>query len=258
MALINSISMDKFYSVGMDKFTNTQHHKLFSNSNQNTENQFYNICYDVMMNKKINVLEFEYILGSIFNTNKNPYEILFNVFKNYTNYVQQNIQNKYINYQFTNEYLITEYNNYVSGCMKLKKLHSKLDKFCKNNDKTKSINKNKSINIIYLLSNYWFYKNVLETKYIDKNGDKFVQDILDFKNINNNENKLMEFVNLLKIFGFYNNFVKSFQSNEILLQENGSFDISKNITDMNIYNNIVEQIDKNIKSFSPTNNNLEK
>ena len=262
MSHIDFISMDKFYEVGMNKYVNKLHHKIFLNNIKNISHKLYDICYDVMTNKKTNVLEFEYILGNVINNNINPYEILFNVFKNYTVSIKQRIQEIYINTKPTNqsinEYFIKEYNDYVDGCMKLKKIFYKLNKFCTND------NKSKSTNIIYLTSNYWFYKNVLEDKYNNNNNDNDnnnhtnFQDLLDFKNINNNENKLMEFVNLLKIFGFYNNFVKSFQSNAILLQENASFDISKNITDMNIYKNIVEQIDLNIRSFFSQKDNLEK
>ena len=82
MSHIDFISMDKFYEVGMNKYVNKLHHKIFLNNIKNISHKLYDICYDVMTNKKTNVLEFEYILGNVINNNINPYEILFNVFKN--------------------------------------------------------------------------------------------------------------------------------------------------------------------------------
>ena len=157
-------------------------------------------------------------------------------------YITLKLINLYFNENtFTNKYFIDTYNNYVKGCIILKKLFCKLNKYCitQNNKTTK--------NTLYVLSNYYFYKNVLEKKYLMKYLHTFLK---------MNDNNLSEIVNIVKIYSFYSNFLKHINEGKFSNLDNTCITLEK--INENILKIVLEEIDQNIREFKNIYKNTDK
>lgn len=220
--------MEYFYEIGMPKFVNNLKNKIFCNFKFTQENIFHTLCTNILNNNEINILEFDTHLAYLINSDKNPFNILYEVLDLHTTNLYTSLNNKIISNSFNNNDFIVCYNNYIKSCILIKKLFYKLNKYCIST-------KNKPSNIVYIISNYCFYKNIINNKF----SNKYIQDYIKYDNIN-------EIINLIKIFGFYSNFSNNFKSEKLNII-NSNFDFSN--IDSNIINKIINEIDSNIRNF---------
>jgi hypothetical protein len=154
--------METFYEIGMPKFINHLKDKFFNTINfvLKPEETFKNMCLDILQDKQINILYFNQVMSCLINSDKNPFDILYDSLNIHTENIQKQFQSDISNNTFNNDKFITEYNKYVTKCIFFKKLFVKIDKLTKSN----KVNSN----TIYLLSNYCFYKNILNVFYNNK------------------------------------------------------------------------------------------
>ena len=229
--------MESFYEIGVPKFVKFNNAKFLINTKSN-EFQFREACENIMNNKSVNVLYFDRILAQILTTDCNPFSICNDIFNTHTKNISDEIYKKINDDTFTNKYFIDTYNNYVKGSITLKKLFLKLNKYCVSDDNKK--------NTLYILSNYYFYKNVLEKKY----SMKYLHTFLKM-----NDNNLSDIINIVKIYGFYSNFVKQINKGKFTNLDNTCVTLEKINED--ILKIVLEEIDKNIREFKNTYKNTD-
>jgi hypothetical protein len=87
-------------------------------------------------------------MSCLINSDKNPFDILYDSLNIHTENIQKQFQSDISNNTFNNDKFITEYNKYVTKCIFFKKLFVKIDKLTKSN----KVNSN----TIYLLSKLLF------------------------------------------------------------------------------------------------------
>lgn len=243
-----NITIDNLYSVGLSKFEKT-YEKMFGKNNyvKNDEIKIKlkNLFDTILNNNDINLVYFDMILINAISMNINPFEIVYQSFNDKCMDIHNLFLNDIINKNFTNKKFTEVYSEYIKNCIFIKKLFFKLNKLCKNKNENE-----KKINTIYILSNYAFYKHIFDKKYYDK----YINDYIELKNVNTTDN-LDVIINVIKIFGFYSNFIKLLKSDNIKLYD---YDVTfnNNLIDINIYESVVKQIDFNIRNFK--NENLEK
>jgi len=200
---------------------------------------FREACENIMNNKSVNILYFDKILSQIVMTKCDPFLICNDIFNTHTQNISDDIYKKIDENAFTNKYFIDTYNNYIKGSIILKKLFSKLNKYCiaQNNKTTK--------NTLYILSNYYFYKNVLDKKYLMNHLHTFLRV---------SDNNLAETINIIKIYSFYSNFLKQINGGKFSNLDNTCVTLEK--IDENIIKIVVDEIDQNIRKFKNEYKNM--
>jgi len=230
--------MESFYEIGVPKFVKFNHNKFLINTKLN-DFHFREACENIMNNKSVNILYFDKILSQIVMTKCDPFLICNDIFNTHTQNISDDIYKKIDENAFTNKYFIDTYNNYIKGSIILKKLFSKLNKYCitQNNKTTK--------NTLYILSNYYFYKNVLDKKYLMNHLHTFLRV---------SDNNLAETINIIKIYSFYSNFLKQINGGKFSNLDNTCVTLEK--IDENIIKIVVDEIDQNIRKFKNEYKNM--
>jgi hypothetical protein len=75
---------------------------------------------------------------------------------------------------------------------------------------------------------------------------RLFQEYLDLSNKLENQDNIL---NIIKIFGFYSNFIKTLQSDKFNLQNINNLNIGEDKIDSKIIDHIINQINYNIQSF---------
>ncbi len=225
------------------------------------ETQFIEICHDILNNKDVNVSKFDFVFSNLLRYRINPLRELYDVIEDSTKDIYYtNIKNSINNNTFSNEQFINIYNNYVKSCFVFKKLFNRVFTF------TKTESKNNT-DKIYMITNYLFFKNVINNKY----NNNYLKTYLNF-----NDN-LQTVTNLIKIFGFYQTFMKQLNDKELALiaeredktkdlyldktpyEENDyeSLTLDDNYITSDIIDMIINNIDTNIRTFESLKNSQE-
>ncbi len=227
----------------------------------NTENNLIDIFISVLVKQDCNVIQFDYLVSKLLRTRVNPIRILDDVIGAYTNDIYNTLLG-YINddYSKINYQFIKIYNDYVKSCLLFKKLFNRVLNYSKYTN-----NNNNHENNIYMISNYWFFKNVLDKQY----NNNYIHHFLNFND------ELSQIVNIIKIYGFYLTFIKQLNQKEIIMltdrevrrdiyydkteyeRDPESITLDDNIITNDIINLIIDTIDKNIRSFSTKKDNQE-
>ena len=131
-----------------------------------------NMCNSILNNENVNLIQFDMILSKMIYKHINPFEHVYKSFNDKCNGIYNDILLNIESNKFTNASFIEFYTKYINKCIFMKKLFYKLNKYCKSSDSSKS--KSKYNNIIYIISNYWFYKNIFEKSYDNNNIQQYI------------------------------------------------------------------------------------
>lgn len=230
-------TIEHFYKYGIPKFM-PLYSTAFPYINSNSEN-FKQLCYDVLNGININILKFDRCVVETINRVVSPYDVLIEIFDTHTKKICVNLKEHIESNTFTNKYFIKSYNDYVKSCILLAKLLSKMTKYSQTNQN------NTKNNSIYVLSNYYYYTNIINYKY----SNKYINSYLD---LNSSVNDTIE---IIKIYSFYNTFIKQFV--DFKIDNNTSIILDK--IDVNIINTVLDNINSDIckLKYSTNINNKE-